>query len=305
MKIPVFYHDSSLRHETGAHPECAGRVEVVLSHLGSHGDRYDIREPRRATVEEIARVHPADYIGRLREFIGAGGGYLDPDTVVSRGSYDAALFAAGGVISAIDAVLQGAEMAAFSLARPPGHHAREATAMGFCLFNNVAIGARHLLEAKGIEKVAIIDWDVHHGNGTQEVFYEDPNVFYLSLHRYPFYPGTGHPEERGAGEGEGTTRNIAFRAGTAREEYIRAFGDAAKEVASFGPEFVLISAGFDAYRYDPIGGLDLDADDFGTLARVLRTAIPDARGFVSTLEGGYELGGLPRCVEAHLEGLAP
>jgi acetoin utilization deacetylase AcuC-like enzyme len=279
-------------------------VEVVLRHVGSQGDRYDIREPRPATVEEILRVHPEGYVRSVEEFIESGGGYLDPDTVVSRGSYEAALFAAGGVISAIDSVLEGEATAAFSLARPPGHHARRSTAMGFCLFNNVAVACRHLIDVKGMKKVAIVDWDVHHGNGTQETFYEDPSVFYLSLHRYPFFPGTGHPEERGRGDGEGTTLNVALRAGTPRDEYIRAFRETVGEVAAFGPDFILISAGFDAYRYDPIGGLDLDADDFGTLAEILRTDLPGARGIVSTLEGGYELGGLPRCVEAHLEGLS-
>ncbi len=175
--------------------------------------------------------------------------------------------------------------------------------MGFCLFNNVAVGAAYLRAEKGLERVAIIDWDVHHGNGTQESFYGDPSIFYLSLHRWPFYPGTGDDGERGAGEGTGTTLNVPLGARTPREEYLRVFDDAMGEVAAFRPEFVIISAGFDAYRHDPIGGLDLEPEDFGTLAARVRRACPDAKGVVSVLEGGYDLDGLPRCVAAHLAGL--
>ena len=303
MTVPIFYHESSLRHETGPHPENVRRISTTLDHLKTTAPDGAFREVRPATTAQIARVHSERHIEVVRRVVAAGGGHLDADTVVSEGPFEAALHAAGAVLSAIDEVLGGAAATAFSLVRPPGHHARKETAMGFCLFNNVAVGAAYLLAEKSLERVAIIDWDVHHGNGTQESFYGNPAVFYLSLHRHPFYPGTGLSRERGAAEGEGTTLNVPLGAGTPREDYVRIFAEAMGEVAAFRPEFVIISAGFDAYRLDPIGGLNLEPDDFGTLAEEVRRACPDAKGVVSALEGGYDLDGLPRCVAAHLEGL--
>ncbi|MCZ6688517.1 MAG: histone deacetylase [Planctomycetota bacterium] len=303
MRPTVFYHESSLRHDTGSHPETAARVERILDHLHSASGGLDLRSPRAASPEDVGRVHTETHIARIRDVAHAGGGHLDADTVVSPDSYTAALYAAGATLSAIDAVLAGDAPAAFALVRPPGHHARAGVAMGFCLFNNVAIGARYLVEEKGLSRVAIVDWDVHHGNGTQETFYRDGKVFYLSLHRHPFYPGTGAADERGAESGAGTTLNVPLPATTSSEEYRRIFGEAMGEVADFRPEFVLISAGFDAYREDPIAGLNLDIDDYGDLAARVRVACSEARGIVSSLEGGYNLEALPKCVAAHLDGL--
>jgi acetoin utilization deacetylase AcuC-like enzyme len=236
-----------------------------------------------------------------------GGGRLDPDTVVSPRSFEVALAAAGACASAVDAVLAGPQRTALCLVRPPGHHATPTRSMGFCLFNNVALAARRALKAHGLSRVLIVDWDVHHGNGTQDVFYADPAVMFFSIHRYGnFYPGTGAARETGTGPGLGYTLNAPIRYGTPRRQYQAAFTSALDQAAEkIKPELVLLSAGFDAHARDPIGSLGLEVEDFAELtSQVLEVARAHAGGrLVSCLEGGYHLEALAESVQAHLEGL--
>ena len=226
-----------------------------------------------------------------------------PDTPISEDSYDAALAAAGGVLAAVDAVMEGRIRNAFCAVRPPGHHSLPNQAMGFCLFNNVAIAARYLQKKHGVAKVLIVDWDVHHGNGTQEVFYDDPTVLYFSVHRYPFYPMTGSKAERGAGDGLGFIINVPLPAGTGDAEYRKAFREILMPKAmDFDPDFVLVSAGFDAHEDDPLGGMEVSSEGFAEMSRLVKQIADrccEGR-LVSVLEGGYDLEGLADSVEAHL-----
>jgi len=227
------------------------------------------------------------------------------DTHVSRDSYAAALLAAGGGLAGVDFAMRGDNHRAFCAVRPPGHHAEHDHAMGFCLFNNIAIGARYAQEHHGLTRVAIVDWDVHHGNGTQAAFYDDPSVLYVSIHQYPYYPGTGGKNERGAGKGTGTTLNIPLNAGSGDEVYL----DAMREIivpalVDFSPELIMISAGFDAHRDDPLAGMNVTEKGFGEMTRLILEASESARGrIVSVLEGGYDLKALGRSVESHLREL--
>ncbi|HHT9121121.1 MAG TPA: histone deacetylase family protein, partial [Candidatus Hypogeohydataceae bacterium YC41] len=302
----LYYHDIFLKHGTGGlHPECPGRLEAIIAHLQtlSLWDKLRIKKPRKASEEDIALVHSQEYIHQVKEMAKGGGGLLDPDTLVCRASYEVALYAAGALLDAVDAVMAGKATNAFCMVRPPGHHATPKRGMGFCLFNNVAIAARYLLSKHHLQRVLIMDWDCHHGNGTQEAFYEEPKVFYISLHRWPFYPGTGNPTETGKGPGEGFTLNVPLGWNASREDYINMFEKVMRgEARAYRPEFVLISAGFDTYDKDPIAGLGLEAEDFGRLTElVLEVAEESAAGrIVSCLEGGYSLEGLPLCVEHHL-----
>jgi acetoin utilization deacetylase AcuC-like enzyme len=228
----------------------------------------------------------------VREASGRGGGWFDADTYLNERSYDAAVRAAGGVLAAVEAVRDGRDRTALCLVRPPGHHATPERGMGFCLFNNVAIAARFLKR-----RVLIVDWDVHHGNGTQDAFEEDPSVWYLSTHRWPFYPGTGHASERGVGN----IINLPMDIDTPRKEVLSSFAKAVRKAArEFKPEFLLVSCGFDAYEEDPIGGLNLKPEDYRKMTDVVcGLGIP----VVSALEGGYSLTGLGPCAEQHAEGL--
>lgn len=305
----LYYHDIYLKHDNGPfHPESVKRLEAILAHLKGSGlwNKLCLKKPRMATEEEIAMVHSPMYIRQVKELAQRGGGQLDPDTIVCKDSYKAALYAAGALLDAVDAVMAGKAANAFCMVRPPGHHATPTEGMGFCIFNNVAIAAHHLLSRHGLQRVLIVDWDCHHGNGTQEAFYEEPRVFYISLHRWPFYPGTGSPEEAGEGPGKGFTLNIPLTWSTSRREYLETFEKAMQvQAKDYCPEFVLISAGFDAYLKDPIAGLGLEAEDFGMLTEmVIEVAKECASGrIVSCLEGGYSLEGLPLCVEHHLSSL--
>jgi acetoin utilization deacetylase AcuC-like enzyme len=304
----LYYDPLFLQHETGRHPETAARLSRTRDHLESSGlwGRCRAMEVPLATRDELARVHTTEHIDHVAEFAAAKGGYLDPDTVVSPRSYDAAVRAAGAVCDAVRRVVEGEDRRAFCLVRPPGHHALSKRAMGFCLFNQVAVAARAALEACQLERVLIVDWDVHHGNGTQDMFWEDPRVGFLSIHRFPFYPGTGTAEETGAGAGLGTTLNLPIRLGTSRADYLSRFRSSLEDFAKrLRPQLVLVSAGFDSHRLDPIGSLGLEVEDFGELTRdVLEVAATHAEGrIVSTLEGGYNLDQLPLCVAEHLRGL--
>jgi len=239
-----------------------------------------------------------------------GGGWLDGDTYLNEYSFEAALYSAGAGPSAAEKILAGKWTNAFCLVRPPGHHALAERGMGFCLFNNISITARRLQHAgairepSSINKIAILDWDVHHGNGTQEIFYDDPSVLFISFHRWPFYPGAGSAAETGAGKGKGFTVNIPVTLGTTPREYIEVFRKAVEEnLASFKPDFVLISAGFDSYKDDPIAGLGLEVETFAELTEIAKVEAKKHCGgrLISFLEGGYNLEKLPECIEAHLK----
>ena len=302
-------HPDYALHDPGAmHPERPDRVRAILSHL----EKTDLLEkvlritPEPADEKWIELIHPPGHVRRIERAAAEAPSALDPDTRLSSDSFRVAKLAVGGALTAVDAVMEGKVKNAFAAVRPPGHHALEARAMGFCLFNNVAIAARYLQKKYGLTRVLIVDWDVHHGNGTQDLFYADPSVLFFSTHQYPFYPGTGSAEETGAGEGKGLTINAPMPAMAGNQEVVRAFREKLVPAAeSFQPEFVLISAGFDGHRRDPLAQLQLTEEGFADLTRiVMDIAEKHAEGrVVSLLEGGYDLEGLARSAEAHLRAL--
>ncbi len=307
--MTLYYFDPAyMEHDTGAHPENAGRLQAVTRHLSFTG--VDALCKRQAcppiSRERLEYVHTADYIDSVEELARRGGGRLDEDTVVSLRSFDVALIAAGAAVDAVEQVVRGADRNAFCLSRPPGHHALPNRAMGFCLFNNIALAASVARRELGIQRLLIVDWDVHHGNGTQDIFYADPTVGFLSMHRWPFWPGTGAASEIGTGEGIGANRNIPIEFGTSRDEQLRRFSSELDDFAQqIQPELILLSAGFDSHRTDPVGSLGLETEDFVELTRaVMRVADQYAEGrLVSILEGGYNPDALTDCVEVHLETL--
>ncbi len=294
-------HDA---HDTPAwHPERHARLVAAVAgvHSAGLGDAADWRIPRLATVDELAQVHARHYIESIERLCAAGGGEIDGDTSVARGSFETARQSAGAVIEALDALRAGDSAIAFAAGRPPGHHALPAEAMGFCLFNNVAIGAAGLL-ARG-ERVAIVDWDVHHGNGTQDIFYDDPNVLYVSTHESPLYPGTGRITDQGGPSAPRTNCNLPFAAGTAGDVFREAFDDVVVPlIDGFAPDWLIISAGYDGHRGDPLAGLDLTAGDYADLATRLRPLVATGRLLV-VLEGGYDTGALELSVGATLSAL--
>lgn len=303
----LYYSEKFLLHETGSgHPESPARLEAIVSTLQKAGywEPYVVETTQPASVDQISRVHQPAYIQHVAEACAQGPTSLESDTTVSRESFHAASIAVQAALAATDAVMSGERRNALCLLRPPGHHAEYDTAMGFCLFNNIALAAKHLLENHGLERVLILDWDVHHGNGTQSAFYENPQVFFVSLHQWPLYPGTGHPEEIGAGKGENFTRNIIFTPGASSEIYLDTFRSEIEKIfTSYAPEFVLISAGFDAHKYDPLAQLNLVEKSYEIMTRfVLELAAESAHGrVVSCLEGGYHLQALADSVLAHLD----
>jgi acetoin utilization deacetylase AcuC-like enzyme len=298
--------DLCLLHETGTHPERPARLVAVMQSIEE--SRPGLFAARRrlaaASTRDLARVHDEAMIALVAAAAAAGPTWLDPDTVASLRSFDAALAAAGQVLGAARAVLAGEDKLAFAAVRPPGHHATRSQPMGFCLANNIAVAARGV-QADGAGRVAILDFDVHHGNGTQEIFWEDASVFYASLHRYPFYPGTGAADETGAGAALGTKKNFPLPYKTTPDEFLNALAAALAACAEFGPDLLLVSAGFDAFKDDPIGGLHLEVEHFQTIGLAIRaTAESVCEGrVVSALEGGYHLGRLGACVLAYIEGL--
>ncbi len=304
-QIAFIYDDVFLNHVTPpGHPERPDRLRSLVSALRSNPDweSYLHVSPAPASEEDILQVHSHEHLELVRETCATGGGLVDDgDTHVVRQSFDAAILAAGAVISGIDSVLRGQVSSAFCAVRPPGHHATPDRPMGFCLFNNVAIGLRYAQKNYKVNKVAVVDWDVHHGNGTQDIFSEDPSVLFISLHQYPFWPGTGARSERGKGPGEGFTLNIPLPGGTGEERYLKAFQEEVlPAIADFSPELLMISAGFDAHRDDPLGGMKLTADSYAKFTRLIKTGIP----IVSVLEGGYNLKALAGSVQAHLQELS-
>jgi acetoin utilization deacetylase AcuC-like enzyme len=309
MGVTLFTDRRMLDHRTPArHPERPERLQVILRHLERTG--YLATCPsgpvREATSVELGRIHSADYQRRIVELEAAGGGMLDPDTWVLPGSNLAARLAAGACIEAVSFVMGGKDRTALCLVRPPGHHARRAEGMGFCLYANVSLAAAEALARFDVNRILIADFDVHHGNGTQEIFYDSGRVGFLSIHRYPFYPGTGAREETGTGTGLGFTRNIPLPYGTSRTTYHAAFRAGLEQLADrLRPELVLISAGFDAHAEDPVGDLGLEVEDFEILTReIVSVAQTHAQGrIVSVLEGGYNVPILAGSVAAHLNAL--
>jgi acetoin utilization deacetylase AcuC-like enzyme len=294
-------------HDTDGHPENAGRlaaIDAALEPLDLLSGRPDI--PFSAASDDaLARVHDPRYIAGIREFSTQGGGWLDADTVVGPRSVEVAALAAGAGIAAVDAALDGRAQHGFVLARPPGHHATPSRGMGFCLFNTVAVAAAHAL-ARGLERVLVVDWDVHHGNGTQDAFYQTDQVLFCSIHQWPLYPGTGAASERGAGRGAGYTINVPLAPGGNDAAYMEVFDQIVLPVANaFRPQMVLISAGFDAHANDPLGGMLVTEQGFGELARrVVQFADDHADGrVVAFLEGGYDPPALAASVVATLAAL--
>ena len=303
----VFYDPATLRHEpAGDHPERPKRLDAVMNAVRGleRQGRLSVAAPRPATEDEILLVHTPQYLRLVRTEIATGLRSLSTgDTEISSGSFAAALAAAGTVVSAVDAVMGGRARNAFCAVRPPGHHASQGRGMGFCIFNNIAIGARHAARRYGVERILIADWDVHHGNGTQEVFWSDGSVLFFDTHLHPWYPGTGTAAETGEGKGRGLMMNRPFPAGAGRSEILGAYRtDLVPAAERFKPELVMISAGFDSRAGDPLGQFTLTDADFSELTGVVaEIARQHARGrVVSVLEGGYALDGLTRAIDAHV-----
>ena len=301
----VASHPELDHHEAGpGHPERPERVRAALAGIDDAGlgDAVVALAPRRATLEELARVHEPSYLEALRDFCAAGGGRLDPDTAAGRGSWDTALVAAGSVLAALDALKAHDRGVAFVAARPPGHHALSDAAMGFCLLNNVAVGAASLAEQG--ERVLIVDWDVHHGNGTQAIFWDDPRVLYTSIHQWPLYPGTGRAAETGGAGARGLTVNVPLPPGATGDVVLRAFDEVVAPAADrFGPTWALVSAGYDAHRADPLANLGLTAGDFADMAARVMGFVPSPGRVALVLEGGYDLEALKLSVGASLSAL--
>jgi acetoin utilization deacetylase AcuC-like enzyme len=304
----LYTHPRFLDHDTGRHPESAVRLEHVTRLLDSSGlaDRCVRPDWAPAGDNELLAVHDANYLDAVAALADRGGGRIDADTVVSPASFDVARLAAGAVCNAVRRVVGGEDRTGLCLVRPPGHHALADRAMGFCLLGNVAIAARLAIDQLQLDRVLIVDWDVHHGNGTQDMFYDEGRVGFFSAHRWPFYPGTGAADETGRGEGLGATKNLPIEFGTPRREYLTHFADELHAFAArMKPQLVLISAGFDAHAADPIGSLGLETEDFAELSQIVQAVANDhaAGRIVSVLEGGYNPPVLAECVAVHLEGL--
>ena len=305
---PVFlHHHSSFDHDTGPHPERPARISAIEEELVRR-DWLGFEREHSVPVplETLTAVHPPAYVEGIERFVRAGGGHLDLDTIVSTGSFEAALHAAGGAVQMVDALLDQRAPAGFSAHRPPGHHAERTRAMGFCLFNNIAVAARHALDGRGLQRVMILDWDVHHGNGTADIFSDSNQVLFFSIHQSPLYPGTGSASEVGTGAGRGFTVNVPVPPGTDDSVYQSLVEHVAVPLAlEFKPQLVLISAGYDAHRDDPLAGCDATEEGFAAMTRVVRSvcAVLDAP-IGCVLEGGYALDALARSVAATMEALA-
>lgn len=311
MKTALVADPVCREHDTGhGHPESARRFDAVVTAIDTAGlrEKMAVIEPRDVTSADLLLAHDADYVALAEREISAGARQLSTgDTTISRHSWDAALKAVGSGLAAVDAVVGGKCGRAFCVVRPPGHHANADHGMGFCIFNNIAIAARHAQKRHGIERVLIVDWDVHHGNGTQDIFYEDGSVFFFSTHQSPWYPGTGRADETGSGEGKGTTLNCPLPAFSGRKEIFACFEEKLiPAVEKFRPDLVLISAGFDSRMDDPLGHFLLTDGDFADLTRIVCSiANRHCEGrVVSMLEGGYNLTGLASAAVSHARALA-
>ena len=303
MTTLLFHHDSSARHDTGqGHPERPDRIRAVMEALSDDAFAdLDRREAPEAGPDQLSRAHSAAFVEALLDAVPAEGRVrVDPDTVMSADSGEASRRAAGAMVAAVDAVMAGDADNAFCAVRPPGHHAEAARSMGFCLFNNVAVGALHAREEIGADKVAVVDFDVHHGNGTQAIFEADPSLFFASTHEFPLYPGTGRAEETGCGN----IVNVPLRPGSGSEQFRAAMEDGVlPALRSFAPDLILVSAGFDAHERDPLATLRLVEEDYAWVTRRLCEIADEVCGgrLVATLEGGYDLDALAASVTAHVE----
>lgn len=312
MTTAIIHHPIFEKHDTGhGHPETAERYRNIMKALQSDEQLWSALSeitPEKASRGLVQAAHTKELFKRAENAFANGLDRLDADTTISMKSFDAALFAAGGAIAGVDAVMQGGARNAFAAVRPPGHHATAEHTMGFCIFNNVAVAARYAQNNyKEIDRVAIIDWDVHHGNGTQGIFYTDPTVFFFSMHQYPWYPGTGTRGETGHGRGLGTTLNVPVKAFTKAKDQTAAFEAAIGEMAAkMKPDMIFISAGFDAHMTDPLGQLQLEDPDFAALTKTVMQWADDACGgrVVSCLEGGYNLETLGETVRTHVTALS-
>lgn len=303
MKVGIVYDPIYLDHDTGSHPECSERLVRIMSLLESCGTLNELISiaPRMATESEIMLVHTQEHFLRVESACVHGGAWLDGDTFASRGSCKAGLYAAGGLLRAVDEVMSGQLNSAFALVRPPGHHATQTHAMGFCLFNNIAIAARYAQQSHGLKRILIADFDVHHGNGTQDTFYDDPDVLYFSSHLYPYYPGSGDVDEVGVGAGMGTTVNVPLPGGCGDVEYHRVYSEILAPVARrFKPELILVSAGYDPHWSDHLATMQLSVKGFADIMGIIKSLADElCKGrVVVTLEGGYNLEALSYGVKA-------
>ncbi|MBO9533351.1 MAG: histone deacetylase [Solirubrobacteraceae bacterium] len=307
MGAPVLLmHESSLAHDTGPHPESAERIRTIERYLdAADWLPWERRASRPADREALLRVHPASHLDAIAELAAAGGGAIDADTVVSSGSWQAALHAAGAAVEVVDLLLSGAAPAAASAHRPPGHHCETNRAMGFCLLSNVAIAARHAVHAHGLERVMIVDWDVHHGNGTEQVLASDNTVLFTSIHQSPLYPGTGSAHEVGHGEGAGFTINLPVKSGAGDEVFVSLVQHVVVPLArSFKPQLILISAGYDAHEDDPLATCRVTDHGYFAMAAAIRAVAEDLEAPVGLiLEGGYDVAALARSFVQTLDAL--
>ncbi len=305
MIAPVLlHHPSSLQHDTGGHPENARRIEAIMSALEERDWLgWDVRLSPQASREAIAAVHSMRHVERIEAICARGGGMIDADTIVSPGSWEAALHAAGGAVALVDALLGAGVPAGASLHRPPGHHAEPEQAMGFCLFDNVAVGAQHALDSHGAQRVMIVDWDVHHGNGTNAIFHARDDVLFCSIHQSPLYPGTGAAADAGSGAGEGYTVNMPVPAGSGDDVFLSHVAHVVVPLArAYAPDLLLVSAGYDAHAEDPLASCLVSDEGFAGMAALLRTCAQEVDAPLGVvLEGGYALGALARGVVATLE----
>jgi acetoin utilization deacetylase AcuC-like enzyme len=306
----IFFDPLFVEHKTGlGHPEKPERLPVAMEALEESGllEQVEVRSPRDATVPEIELVHGSKYIAQVQKMADAGGGHLDMDTAVSTESYRAALRAAGALLDSVDGCLDGSFKRSFCLVRPPGHHALPDRGMGFCIFNNIAIGARYAIDKKGLSRVMIVDWDAHHGNGTQDVFYDDADVLYVSLHQYPHYPGTGWLDETGRGKGKGYNINFPFPTGTGQDHYFDAFERVILPAGhAFAPDMVMVSAGYDSHAGDLLCSMRLNDLSYRKMTEYLvglADECADGR-LIMTLEGGYNLNAQARSIVQTVAGLA-
>jgi len=309
-KTGFVYHKDYLKHLTGPrHPERPERLEGIIKSIENNSlmSKLIKIEPVKAELEWVMEIHTQDYVEHVKDSCERGEIFLDSgDTGICRDSYEVALLAVGGCLKAADAVMEGKVNNAFCAVRPPGHHAEKEQAMGFCIFNNIAILARYLQKKYGLCKILIVDWDVHHGNGTQNAFYNDDSVFYFSIHQFPHYPGTGIGSEKGDGKGLGYSLNVPVSYGAGDKDYIKAFKEILEPNAlQYKPDFVLISAGFDAHSNDPLSGICLSEKGFEVITKIVKEIADECcKGrLVSVLEGGYDLDALVRSVNVHISGL--
>ena len=309
IRTGIVYDDRFLLHETGMHPEKKERLKSIMSFLEKKEvlDKLELIEPRKARVEEIEYAHTKNYIEEIESYCAKGYNAIDMDTMICSASYEVALLSAGGAITAVDKVMSGELDHVFSFGRPPGHHAEPNRGMGFCLFNNVAVAAYHAMKVYNVERILILDWDVHHGNGTQVMFYHDPRVLFFSTHQSPAYPGTGSFKEVGAGKGEGYTVNVPLPPGSGDADYEYIFQELLKPLCDqFKPQLIMVSSGHDAHENDPLAGMALSSQAYGMMAKIVKEIAEQyCEGkIVLMLEGGYNLDALAEAVFNVLDTLA-